>query len=113
MSTSATNERQIAARNKQLRRDRLNDEVVTKSLMSTSSGRRWVWLRLSEGSLWQEDMDLDFARMAHAKGVRNAALRLLKDVTAFCPVEYITMTEEAASVVLHTSPQDEEETPDE
>jgi hypothetical protein len=106
---SASNERQIAARKEQQRRDRLNDELITGQLMSTVEGRRWVWRRLEEGALFQEDADLDPYRMAYAKGVRNVTLRLLKDVQSFSPQAYITMTEEAKSILLHSTPQEEPE----
>ncbi len=106
---SASNERQIKERNDQMRRDRLTDEVVTKSLMSHKDGRRWIWLRLSEANLWQEDMQFDAGTMAYRKGQRNAGLRLLSDVTKFSPREYITMTEENTPVTL-TEPPSEVET---
>jgi len=106
---SATSERQIKARNEQFRRDRLNDELITKQLMSTAEGRRWVWRRLEEGALFQEDADLDFARMAYSKGVRNVTLRLLRDVNRFTPHEYIIMTEEATSIKLLQTPDEESE----
>jgi hypothetical protein len=102
--TSATNERQVKLREEQQRRDRLTDEIITKQLMSTPDGRRWVWLRLSEARLFNEDEDLDPGRMALAKGRRNAGLRLLADVTTFTPSLYITMTEEATSVQLKGTP---------
>ncbi len=104
--TSASNERQIRERKDQMRRDLLTDEVVTKSLMSHKDGRRWIWLRLSEGQLWQEDMQFDPGTMAYRKGQRNAALRLLADVTRHAPREYITMTEENTPVTLTPSEVD-------
>ncbi len=106
--TSASNERQIKARNDQMVRDRITDETVTKSLMSHPDGRRWVWLRLSEARLFVEDEDLDAGRMAYAKGRRNAGLRLLSDVTKYAPQEYVTMTEEASSVTLRAAPSEVE-----
>lgn len=96
--TSSTNERTISRRNEQASRDRLTDEIITKALMSTEDGRRWVWLRLSEGRLWDEDENFDPGSMAFAKGRRNAALRLLKDVQAFTPSEYVVMANEAQKV---------------
>ncbi len=106
---SSTNERQIRERNERFKRDRLNDEIITKQLMSNTEGRHWVWNRLSEGAIFQEDMDLDPQRMAFSKGVRNVTLRLLKDVQGFTPREYITMTEEATSLRLLTQPEEAQE----
>lgn len=104
---SATNERQIRAREQQKKRDRITDELITRQLMSTSDGRRWVWLRLGEAALFIENEDLDPYHMAYAKGTRNAGLRLLNDVSRFTPQEYITMTQEATSVKLIEEPAEE------
>jgi hypothetical protein len=110
---SSTNERQIRAREQQKRRDRITDEIITKQLMSSPDGRRWVWLRLGEAALFLENEDFDPGRMAYAKGVRNTGLRLLNDVTRFTPHEYITMTQEATSVKLLEEPVEEPESEDE
>lgn len=106
---SATNERQIKARDQQHRRDRITDELITKQLMSTPDGRRWVWRRLGEAALFIENEDLDPYHMAYAKGTRNAGLRLLNDVSRFSPQEYIIMTQEATSVKLLEEPAEESE----
>lgn len=98
--TSTTNENQLKARKQQAARDRLTDEIITKMLMSTQDGRRWVWLRLSEASVFTEDTEFDVGWMAFRKGVRMAALRLLSDVSTFTPTEYILMTQEASRVQL-------------
>lgn len=107
--TSASNERQIRARNEQAKRDRLTDEIIVKSLMAHSDGRRWVWLRLSEAQLFTSDETLDPMRMAFDKGRKQFALQLLRDVNRFAPKEYITMTEEATSVALRQEPTKEED----
>lgn len=98
--TSASNERQIKARVEQQKRDRLTDETVVRALMASADGRRWVWLRLAEAQLFIEDADLDPYRMAFAKGIKQFALRLLRDVNRFTPREYVTMTEENTGIEL-------------
>lgn len=113
MANSSTNERQIRAKIKQKQRDRITDEIITKQLMSTPDGRRWVWLRLGEAALFLENEDFDPGRMAYAKGVRNTGLRLLNDVTRFAPHEYIVMTQEATSVKLLEEPVEEPDEQDE
>lgn len=113
MADSATNERQIKKRQAQQRRDRITDELVTKQLMSTIDGRRWVWLRLSAANMFAGNENLDPYYMAFEKGIKNEGYRLLRDVTSFTPQEYITMTEEARSIKLHEEPQPEEEETDE
>lgn len=100
MTDSATNERQIKKRRDQQKRDRITDELVTKQLMATVDGRRWVWMRLSEANVFSGSDNLDPYYMAWEKGSRNSALRLLRDVSSFTPQQYITMTEEARSIKL-------------
>lgn len=95
---SASNERQIRAREDQARRDRVTEEIVIKSLMAHKDGRRWVWLRLSEAAVFNQDTNLDPAWLAYSKGLRNAGLKLLQDVNRFTPTEYVQMTNEAQEV---------------
>ena len=104
--SSSTNERQQAKRLDQAKRDRVNDEIITRQLMSSKDGRRWVWLRLAEGQMFQGDESLDPYRMAFEKGRRNAALRLLKDVQAFTPNEYILMANEAQTIEANITKKD-------
>jgi hypothetical protein len=104
---SATNERAIKKRNAQQRRDRVTDEVITKQLMSTPDGRRWVWMRLEEAKIFVGDENLEPYNMAFSKGVRNAGLRLLNDVSRFTPQEYIQMTTEATAIKLVSEPEEE------
>lgn len=106
MAESSTNERQIKKKRAQQKRDRMTDQIVTMSLMSTVDGRRWVWLRLSEAGVFTGNDNLDPQYMAWEKGVRNGGLRLLSDVTKFTPQFYITMTEEARSIKLTEEPED-------
>lgn len=104
---SATNERAIKKRNAQQRRDRVTEEMITKQLMSTPDGRRWVWLRLEEAKIFVGDENLEPYNMAFSKGVRNAGLRLLSDVSRFTPQEYVTMTTEATAIKLVSEPEEE------
>lgn len=98
--TSSTSEKAIRLRNKQISKDRETDKTVIQALMKTVDGRRWVWLRLSNGRMFVEDEGLDPYRMAYDKGLRNEALRLLKSVTSFTPDLYITMTRENTGVEI-------------
>lgn len=107
MANSATNERGIRRRKDQQRRDRITDELVTKQLMSTPDGRRWVWLRLSEANMFAGNENLDPYYMAWEKGTKKEGFRLLRDVTSFTPQQYITMTEEARSIKLTEGMEDE------
>jgi|SRR6185312_161274 len=104
--TSATNERQKAAREAQARRDRVTDKIVIGSLMSHKDGRRWVWNRLTEAQIFNQSEDLDHAQLCMKVGLRNAGLRLLRDVTTFTPNEYILMTNEAMAVEASLTKKD-------
>lgn len=111
-NASATNERQLRKRNDQLKRDRINDEIVTKNLMSTPDGRRWVYRMLEFCQLNVVTPNLDPQHMAWEKGHRNVGIRLQKDVSSFTPTEYIQMTLEAKSIELQQEPEDERSTDD-
>jgi len=106
---SSTNERGNVAKRKRSERERIDDELVIKDLMSSTIGRGWVWRRISEARLFDEDMHFDPGYMAYRKGERNWALRLLKDAQGFTPREYVIMTEENANVKLITEPLEPEE----
>lgn len=108
---SASNERQIRARNRKIAEDRKTDEEVTRALMAHVNGRRWVWLRLSEAQIFVADGNLDAAWMAYMQGRKEFALKLLRDVNRFCPNEYILMTVENTGVSLDPSPEENEEEP--
>lgn len=104
--TSSTNERQVKARQAQAARDRITDELVTKNLMSSYDGRRWVWLRLEEAAMFHEDLNFEVGYMAFAKGKRVGAQRLLADVQKFSPTEYISMVNEAQAILAQITKKD-------
>lgn len=104
--SSSTNERQVRARQEQMKRDRLTDEMVIKHLMGYPDGRRWVWLRLGEAQIFAGDEALEPYRMAFDKGRRNSGLRLLADVNKFCPEEYILMQNEAQTIEANITKKD-------
>lgn len=104
--TSSTNEALIRRRRQQQARDLLTDRLITERLMADDEGRRWVWLRLSEGGIFLNDEGLDPMRMAFDKGQRNAALRLLRDVNRYAPREYILMQDEAQTLEASINSKD-------
>lgn len=97
---SATNEKTIKLGKDKLKDDRRIDRVITERLMADPQGRRWVWNRLAEASIFNEDTSLDPYYTIYQKGIRNQALRLLRDVNRFCPTQYITMTRENTGVEI-------------
>lgn len=104
--TSATSERAIRERNRQIEQDKQNTADVIRTLMSTVSGRRWVWLQLADCAVFRIDSGLDAMQMAFDKGVRNIGLKLLADITRTTPDMYITMTRENTRVQLK-DPEDD------
>lgn len=103
--TSATNETQIKKAKEQARKDRLNEKAVLTLVMSSVAGRRWVWLKLAEAQVFNEEQSLDGMYLAYRNGQRNAGLRLLAAITAHTPEMYLRMTQENSGVQL----QEEEE----
>ena len=95
---SASNERQVRARDKQSLKDAENEIEVVGALMKHVDGRRWVWLRIASANIFSEDENLDPYRLAYTKGRRNEALRLLNLVSRYCPDMYIQMTNEAQAI---------------
>lgn len=74
--------------------DRVTDEEMAKAIMSTPRGRRWAWRFFERASIFQEDANTDFGRMAYYKGMREMALPWLRDCQKFAPKEFIDMIAE-------------------
>lgn len=95
--TSATNERRIAQAQERAKRDRINEELVIKSLMSHRDGRRWLWLLVSKCGVFRSSFDPSaggHSRMCFTEGQRTLGLELFGLITALCPADYIKMTNE-------------------
>lgn len=105
--TSASSEKAIRERNRQIESDKQLTADVIRVLMSTVNGRRWVWLNLADCAVFRIDSGLDAMQMAFDKGVRNIGLKLLADVTRTTPDLYITMTRENTRVQLKDTPDDD------
>lgn len=110
--TNAASEKGIAKRKRQAEADRTVDRTVIVALMSQVDGRRWVWLRLAEAQIFEENENLDPQYMAFATGRRNSGLRLLRAVNRYTPAMYIRMTEENTGVDLSPDPEPESENED-
>lgn len=106
---NAASEKSIARGKATQSADRETDRVVITTLMSTISGRRWLWLKLSEAQLFSDDGLLDHAWMAFTKGRRIAALSLLNSIQLHAPAMYIRMTEENTKVTNLEATQDDNE----
>jgi hypothetical protein len=98
--TSSTNSDQISRRNKRAAEDRETDAEVTRALMSTVKGRRWLWLLMERAQCFAVNMNLDPAYMAWEKGTKNEAMRILQSILRYSPDDYIRMTNENTSTQL-------------
>lgn len=75
-----------------------DDDIV--SLMSTASGRRFVWRRLIQDAGIMSDRYAESGeRMAFLNGRTNLALPILKDIDRLCPDQYDLMRREARANV--------------
>ena len=108
---SATNEKRIRQDEDRLKRDRITNETVIKSLMSHREGRRWIWLQLSKCGVYLASFDPSaggHSRMCFSEGKRSLGLELLADITRYCPESYILMTKENSGVKIEDEQNDDE-----
>ena len=68
-------------------------EVVT-GVMQTIAGRRWILGILEECHIFGTSFNRDPSTMAFMEGQRDIGLRLLNDIMASCPDDYILMMRE-------------------
>ena len=112
--TSATNPKQIAARNRQAKEDATAIRQTIEVLMSTIAGRRWVWLQLEAGQMFIAVGAQDVSDANYRNGLRDATLRLFAQVTRYTPAMYIRMTQENTQVQIEEQQNDgSSDTPDE
>lgn len=65
-----------------------------KWLMSSRRGRRIVWRLLERAGVYRSTFNTNAMQMAFAEGARNAGLRMLAQVSASAPEQYIEMLKE-------------------
>ena len=68
---------------------------VIRSLMSTITGRAWMYGRLESAHIFSASFSTDPHLTAFREGERNQGLMLLNDIMRHCPDAYILMTREA------------------
>ena len=71
--------------------------------MSSTPGRRWLWLILERAGIFHNTENLDHAYMAWEKGVRNEALRILASIMKHTPDLYVRLTNENTAASLQES----------
>lgn len=66
-----------------------------RQIMSTTSGRTWMFTRLESAHIFATTFNPDPHLAAFAEGQRSEGLKLLADIMLYCPEQYVTMTQEA------------------
>lgn len=99
----------------QQKRDEVTRRTVIESLMQHREGRRYIWLQLSDASVFAQT----FATgpdgtliTAFKEGQRALGLKLLADVTRWAPQGYMTMTQENTRVELESENERSTDSPD-
>src|SRR5215813_3500225 len=73
--------------------DRQRQEIITQ-IMSGTPGRRWVLEKLEECHIFRTSFHREPTAMAFNEGQRDIGLRLLNDIMASCPDQYVLMMRE-------------------
>jgi hypothetical protein len=74
--------------------DQQRKEIVTQ-IMQTMPGRRWMLEKLEECHVFRTSFNRDSSTMAFMEGQRDIGLKLLNDIMASCPDEYLLMMRES------------------
>ena len=94
MPYDASNRRDVKALEREAKLADQQRREIVNGIMSLEPGRRWMCDLLEQCHIFAtsfSDVDL---RMAFMEGQREIGLRLLMDVMAACPDQYITMMRE-------------------
>ncbi|ABN42244.1 gp39 [Sodalis phage phiSG1] len=75
------------------RRQRQIDDV--KQVMSSESGRRFVWRLLEQAGVFRTSFTGETNSTMFREGNRNAGLALFNEVFGLCPALYLKMAAEA------------------
>lgn len=73
--------------------------------LSTSGGRLYLWGELSAAHIFQTSMSPDPLQMAFLEGERNMGLRLLNDILAADPNQFVIMWREASGRDTNEQPR--------
>lgn len=65
------------------------------NVMSTESGRRFIWNLLAEAGVFKSSFTGDNNATNFKEGQRNAGLRVFSRVMDICPDKYLVMAKEA------------------
>lgn len=92
---SAADRKSIRAREKAAK---VNDELratVIREIMSTTTGRMWMWDHLSACNIFHQTFTADPLTTAFNEGQRSIGLSIMADILRTCPDAYITAMRES------------------
>ncbi len=84
-ATDLSDPKQIEEREKALKLRAIQDKRVICELLSTISGRSWVWRLLESTHMLSTSFSGDAMTMAFREGERNIGLRLWADIESASP----------------------------
>ena len=95
MPDNSADRKSIRAREKAAK---VNDELratVIREIMSTTTGRMWMWDHLAECSIFHQTFTSDPLTTAFNEGRRSIGLSVMADILRTCPDQYITAMRES------------------
>ena len=95
MALNAADRKSIRAAEKAAKIVDANNQAVVVAIMSTESGRRYIWDKLTLANIFSTTFSTDSMQMAFNEGNRNQGLLLLNDIIEWCPEEFIQAMREA------------------
>lgn len=95
MNYNANDRKQIRDAKRMARLDDRARQATISSIMSTSTGRQYVYNLLSRCHMFGTSFSTNALSMAFAEGERNIGLALVADIMPICSEQYITMIRES------------------
>lgn len=92
----ASDEKAVNDRKSRLGRQRAADLQVVKNLLSTETGRSWVWRFLEFCHVYTQSFDGEALSTVFNEGQRSVGNKFLIEITKADPDAYVAMMKEAA-----------------
>lgn len=95
MTYDASSRKDVRKAEKSAARAERNRGEVLRTLASTTAGRQFLWEQLEAAHIFTTPYSSDTNQTYFNLGEQNAGLRLLTDITRYCPEEFIQAMREA------------------
>lgn len=92
---NAADRKEVRRAEKSAARAERNRGEVLQQIASTTAGRQYLWELLEAAHIFSTPYSPDTNQTYFNLGEQNAGLRLLSDITKFCPEEFINAMREA------------------